>query len=482
MKHVFISSIVVVFSVILVACGKDDCIVDNNSTEWHTITITTEDATRTNLNEESNKVEWSEGDKLLVFENGYSVESSAAEVDHAGRARFGVTFPTSTPPYNYNGIYPADSHFYAHWNNDITSLKLSLSNTQSPSETSFDPSCDLLIAKQIETSEQPTSLMMRFKRIVAMNKLSLKGLPSNGTISRVTFTVPNKCIAGLVAVNLPTGEVVEYGSVGAEHSEIMVNSPTPISTSTPIYFNSFPIELTAGDSFYVKVVCNGATYTKHVTLSAGKSLNLEEGSLNIFTVDMSRVLPVIPESYTPGTLYNRHGVTGVIFAIKEFPIYNSNYTAIVGNDKYCYIMSLDEEDLQWSTKYEWCNCLSQRGDYNTYDPFNYYGIKPDDYPAFKWCMSHGDGWFLPSSKELQWMWDAITDGVHDFGAPRVAEYNKLLTDNGGEPFVETYYWSSNETSESLVEVIAFMNDSVVCLDPKKDEIFTARAVYRFKVE
>ena len=265
MKHVFISSIVVVFSVILVACGKDDCIVDNNSTEWHTITITTEDATRTNLNEESNKVEWSDGDKLLVFENGYSVESSAAEVDHAGRACFGVTFPTSTPPYNYNGIYPADSHFYAHWNNDITSLKLSLSATQSSSETSFDPSCDILIAKQIETSEQPTSLMMRFKRIVAMNKLSLKGLPSNGTISRVTFTVPNKCIAGLVTVNLPTGEVVEYGSVGAEHSEIMVNYPTPISTSTPIYFNSFPIELTAGDSFYVKVVCNGATYTKHVT-------------------------------------------------------------------------------------------------------------------------------------------------------------------------------------------------------------------------
>jgi hypothetical protein len=34
----------------------------------------------------------------------------------------------------------------------------------------------------------------------------------------------------------------------------------------------------------------------------------------------------------------------------------------------------------------------------------------------------------------------------------------------------------------MVEVIAFMDDSVVCLDPTKDSVYTARAVYRFKVE
>ena len=80
------------------------------------------------------------------------------------------------------------------------------------------------------------------------------------------------------------------------------------------------------------------------------------------------------------------------------------------------------------------------------------------------------------------MWETITDGARDFTAPSVAQYNKLITDNGGEPFVETYYWSSNETTDELIEVVAFMNDSIVCLDPKKDSIFTARAVYRFKVE
>lgn len=182
--------------------------------------------------------------------------------------------------------------------------------------------------------------------------------------------------------------------------------------------------------------------------------------------------PELVGKYEIGAIYEVNGVKGVIFAIKS----DNN-----GNT-YCYIFSLDEEDLQWSTKYEFCNCMSQRGDYNTNDPFNYFGMNIDDYPAFKWCKEHGEGWFLPSSTEMHWMWDMLTEGQRDFDAPSVAKYNAFIVENGGEPFCQTYYWSSNETSEDLVEVVAFMDDSVVCLDPKKDNVYTARAAYRFKVE
>ena len=206
------------------------------------------------------------------------------------------------------------------------------------------------------------------------------------------------------------------------------------------------------------------------------------GSGNDDQQESQPITPPTPDQYGIGSLYDNGDVKGVIFAIKDFPVYNDTYTEVIRTDKYCYIFSLDEEDLQWSTKYEWCNCTSQRGEYNSSDPFNYWGQDINDYPAFKWCKEHGDGWFLPSSNELNWMWETITDGARDFTAPSVAQYNKLITDNGGEPFVETYYWSSNETTDELIEVVAFMNDSIVCLDPKKDSIFTARAVYRFKVE
>lgn len=182
--------------------------------------------------------------------------------------------------------------------------------------------------------------------------------------------------------------------------------------------------------------------------------------------------PALAGKYEIGTIYEVNGVKGVIYAIKTD---NKGIT-------WCYLFSLDEEDLQWSTKYEWCNCISDKGAWNTYDPFDYYGMDIQNYPAFKWCMDHGDGWFLPSSTELMWMWEAITEGARDFDAPAVAKWNKIITDNGGEPFVETYYWSSNETSDDLIEVIAFMDDSVVCLDPAKDKVYTARAAYRFQVE
>ena len=182
--------------------------------------------------------------------------------------------------------------------------------------------------------------------------------------------------------------------------------------------------------------------------------------------------PELAGKYDIGAIYEVNGVKGVIFAIKS-----DNK-----GDTYCYLFSMDEEDLQWSTKYEFCNCMSQRGDYNTNDPFDYFGMNIEDYPAFKWCKAHGEGWFLPSSTELHWMWEMLTNGERDFKAPSVAKYNEFIVENGGEPFCETYYWSSNETSDDLVEVVAFMNDSVVCLDPKKDNVYTARAAYRFKAE
>lgn len=182
--------------------------------------------------------------------------------------------------------------------------------------------------------------------------------------------------------------------------------------------------------------------------------------------------PELAGKYELGSIYEANGSKGVIYAIK--PDKNG--------DTWCYLFSLDEEDLQWSTVNEWCNCINDKGAWNTSDPFTYYGQDINNYPAFKWCIEHGEGWFLPSSAELNWMWEAITNGERDFDAPSVAEWNKIITDNGGEPFCQTYYWSSNETSDNMVEVIAFMDDSVVCLEPTKDKPYTARAAYRFKVE
>ena len=179
--------------------------------------------------------------------------------------------------------------------------------------------------------------------------------------------------------------------------------------------------------------------------------------------------------YEPGTLYNENGIKGVIFAIKEHP--NSG-------TMFCYVMSMDEEDLAWSNEQVDLRCAnSPWGAWITSDIFHPDRDNRDinDYPAFKWCVDHGDGWFLPSQQEMQWMWEAVSGGTLKFDSPSVAHYNKLLSDNGGEPFVETYYWSSTGLDKTSAIAVAFMEDSVICLESTRDKAFSVRAAYRFAI-
>ena len=214
-------------------------------------------------------------------------------------------------------------------------------------------------------------------------------------------------------------------------------------------------------------------------IEGGAFATTTPGSYNIYalydnvrsnTISVDAYDPNIASAYEIGQIYDINGAKGVAYAIKTD---NQNRT-------WAYFFSMDEADLQWSTENVWCNCVASRGDWNTEDMLRN-GTSPDMYPAAQWCIAHGDGWFMPSSQELQWMWDAISEGTHNFDNASVATYNKLLTDNDGMPFVETYYWSSNETADDLVELIAFMNDSVVCLNPQKTYTYTVRAATRIQL-
>jgi hypothetical protein len=163
--------------------------------------------------------------------------------------------------------------------------------------------------------------------------------------------------------------------------------------------------------------------------------------------------------YAPGDFYEEDGVEGVVFYVTD-------------GGTSGYIMSLDEAVLQWSTENVWANCISVRGEWNTEDMLK---LGADKYPAAKWCADHSDGWFMPSSRELGWMWNAVTNGTLAYDR----EFIKLYNDKLEDPISEDYYWSSNETSEYLAEVVVFIDDSVVCLDPQKSSYFCVRAVRKF---
>ena len=287
------------------------------------------------------------------------------------------------------------------------------------------------------------------------------------------------------------GEFVFEATFDGEKSNQVIVTATaveaPVQKSLTIEASKLRIKADGEDcaTFTVMYGEEDVTATCEIRTTAGDVIEdgafatTTPGSYNIYalydnvrsnTISVDAYDPNIASAYEIGQIYDINGAKGVAYAIKTD---NQNRT-------WAYFFSMDEADLQWSTENVWCNCVASRGDWNTEDMLRN-GTSPDMYPAAQWCIAHGDGWFMPSSQELQWMWDAISEGTHNFDNASVAAYNKLLTDNGGMPFVETYYWSSNETADDLVELIAFMNDSVVCLDPQKTYTYTVRAATRIQL-
>ena len=308
-----------------------------------------------------------------------------------------------------------------------------------------------------------------------------------------TITIVNyaSTLDGNTFVSDVAGEFVFEATFDGEKSNQVIVTATaveaPVQKSLTIEASKLRIKADGEDCATLTVMYGeeDVTATCEIRTTAGDVIEdgafatTTPGSYNIYalydnvrsnTISVDAYDPNIASAYEIGQIYDINGAKGVAYAIKTD---NQNRT-------WAYFFSMDEADLQWSTENVWCNCVASRGDWNTEDMLRN-GTSPDMYPAAQWCIAHGDGWFMPSSQELQWMWDAISEGTHNFDNASVAAYNKLLTDNDGMPFVETYYWSSNETADDLVELIAFMNDSVVCLDPQKTYTYTVRAATRIQL-
>ena len=277
---------------------------------------------------------------------------------------------------------------------------------------------------------------------------------------------------------------------GKQSNQVIVNATSveqPVQKNLVLTASAIRIKADGAETVTFKAMYgeDDVTATCQIKTTAGLEVEngvfatSEAGTYNFYalydnvrsnTVSVDAYDPNMASDYEIGQIYDLNGSKGVCYAIK-----NDNQ-----NRTWAYFFSMDEEYLQWSTENVWCNCASGRGDWNTEDMLRN-GTSPDKYPAAQWCVAHGEGWFMPSSTELQWMWDAVSGGTHNFDSDTMKAYNKLLTDNGGEPFQETYYWSSNETSDDMIELIAFMSNSVVCLEPYKTSKYNVRATYRIQL-
>ena len=273
------------------------------------------DASRTYIDEESNVVRWSENDQLMVIENWDTFRKTTdIAIDEDGKAQFTVAFPEKAGAVNYNAIFPAS----AVNTGDFTAeeLELQVKNSQWATAESFDPTADLLVAKQLELDAQPEVLNMQFKRLVALGRMTLTGL-DEGVVKQVIFTAePGVNVAGRMLVNATTAEVLE-SAYDYTSSSITVNyEGVEVNGDFPVYFTCIPFEMEEMNCFTVQVICDNAVYTRDVEIPAGRSLKFTAGNLGTLTVNMTGCKEEVEVSTTVIDTLTRAttGITGTSYS------------------------------------------------------------------------------------------------------------------------------------------------------------------------
>ena len=162
--------------------------------------------------------------------------------------------------------------------------------------------------------------------------------------------------------------------------------------------------------------------------------------------------------YEVGDYYNDGTKEGIVFVV-----YNGGYHG--------KIVSVDESRELWvgETVCENVTAATSKGD--GMGNMNKIKKQPNwknNYPAFAWCASLGDGWYLPAVDELQLIYE------------NKSIINRMLNEKGYGEVVDGLYWSSTEVEEEPdCAWYVNMNDGDSNYNSKNYIEFSVRAVSAF---
>ncbi len=198
--------------------------------------------------------------------------------------------------YNFFALSPYDA--VLGFNSTNKNVSFEIPAAQSPSSTTPDEKAQILFGQSNEGASFPSSVTMTFGHLTAYGKISFDnlGLTGGETITSVALTA---------AVNW-VGRYYYYIENKSPYSagDFVENSASKTITintdsSSDIWFACAPVDL-GGKT--VDVVINtdlGNTYSKTITIPAGKQFT--SGVINAFTIDMDGIIPDGAVTYTKVT-------------------------------------------------------------------------------------------------------------------------------------------------------------------------------------
>ena len=251
----------------------------------------------------SNTIIWGTGEYMKLaltagetttFVNSTDASADAFDGDPEAMFEFNVT-PGDASEYVYQGLYPA-SAAATNSNTNAANYKVNLPAIQNATASSYDPAAYIMVAKPETFDAVQTDWVASYRRATALNKITLKNFASSVSINRVQITVPaNKYLAGGRHINLST-DVAEnvLGDIyngGGRTETIEVKYATALTgTSMDVWFTSWGVEIAEGETItIVAYTTDSKSYTKTITVPAGKTIKFQEGYLNTLGAKMENI-------------------------------------------------------------------------------------------------------------------------------------------------------------------------------------------------
>ena len=247
---------------------------------------------------------WAKGDKIGVL---FSLEESAKPVDFENTAVAGekATFEGKHAFAVVEGASEVDGNLYAFYPSSAFNkmysdggVRLDLENTQYPTSTSFDPSCDLLIAKPCYYMAEATGADvevliddMYFARMMSVLRINLNSeFLSNETVKSISFDADGVDFTGAMKFNLETGEFVGNQSTSQDLSEVkaVYSEEDPIAVAgekNSAYLVVAPVTIPSGTALTFTIETENYDIVK--TINAPVDMEMPAGNIAVINLTIA---------------------------------------------------------------------------------------------------------------------------------------------------------------------------------------------------
>ena len=236
---------------------------------------------------------WENGDQIGIFftepeEKVEKVDATFSNTKEDGPVASFEGKATVVGEGTFFAFYP-QSAFNQHYGDET--IRLDLSAVQKPTSTSFDPACDILVAKPCDYLADDETVVINdlyFARLMSVLKINLKGEFAQGEIvESLTFSVDGVDITGNAKVDYKNATITAWNNGNVDRNVVTASYAedryiTIAEGNNAAYLVVAPTTIPAGTS--LSFTLKTANYNISKTVSAPSDMTFTAGNLSVLNL------------------------------------------------------------------------------------------------------------------------------------------------------------------------------------------------------